>query len=238
MKFLYTFDYINNFTYHFILNKDENTDEDEDLDCTDLLYKLKFVKKNIFNKKTNYGIKHNIKLLSLKRNKNLSLNNLLINSWIKKGLKLNFLKNYNIFLERFFFLLTHDKQFFQDQPNFEFVYDLLRSKNYNYNLIYLLLEPMYVLEHMFDLKLKKLNKKMKKKYKKKYIYTVKYLHISKRLKNTLSMFYFSSNSYNHKKYYDRIFFTFLNIIFNTKNTPIWNRKLNVYKIALKFLKKK
>lgn len=115
---------------------------------------------------------------------------------------------------------------------------MLSMREHDYNLPFLLDEPFKVLEHMFDLKLRKLNKKMKKKHKKKYMYVIKYLHKPKRLKSLLKMFYLSSNLYNHKKYYDRIFFTFLNIIFDTKNTPIFSKKLNVYRVAFKFLKKK
>lgn len=233
MKFLYDFRYIDNFSLHY-----NSVNEDDNEDDLDTFYIKRFSKKIIFFRKTNYGYKNNIKLLSLKRNKNLDFNNLMINSWIKKGLKLNFLKNYNNFLKNFNFLIVKNKIYFKDYPNFEFVFDLIRSKTYNYKLQNLLIEPLYVLEHMFDLKLKKLNKKMKKKHKKKHIYVIKYLHKSRRLKNTLNMFYFSSNYYNYKKYHERIFFTFLNIIFNTKETPIWNKKLNVYKIALRFLKKK
>lgn len=233
MKFIYNLSYTNNFTLYFNFYEEDYED-----DLQEHLYNISFSKKSFFFRKTNYGVKNNIKLLSLKRNKNLSINNLIINSWVKKGMKLNFLKHYNMFVKNFFFLITTQKSFFSDYPNFSFVYDLLSSKKYNYKIHNLLVNPLTFLEHMFELKLKKLNKKMKKKYKKKYIYTIKYLHKSKRLKNTLNMFYYSSNFYNNKKYFDRIFFTFLNIIFDTKNTPIWEKKLNVYKIALKFLKKK
>lgn len=117
-------------------------------------------------------------------------------------------------------MLTHDKLFFSNYPNFGLVYTLLRLKKYNYKFYNLLTEPLNILECMFDLKLKKLNKKMKKKKKRKHTYVIRYLHKSRRLKYTLNMFYFSSNYYNSKNYYDRIFFTFLNIIFDTKKTPI------------------
>lgn len=233
MKFIYEFSYKNNFLIFYDFYEEEY--EENLYDCS---YNINFIKKNIFFRKTKYGIKNNSKLLSLKRNKNFSVDNLMINSWVKKGMKLNFLKHYNLFLKQFFFLINTQKQYFNEYPNTDFVYDLLNSKKYNYKFYNLLLNPLELLEHMFELKLKKLNKKLKKKFKKKYIYTVKYLHKSKRLKNTLNMFYLSSNFYNNKKYYDRIFYTFLFIIFDTKNTPIWEKKLNVYKIALKFLKKK
>lgn len=201
------------------------------------IYSKKFIKKPFFFKKTFYGVKYNIKLKSIRRNKNLDLNNLLISSWTKKGLKLNFLKNYNVFFKKFNFLISREFSFFKDYQNFEFVKGLLISKRYNYNLLNLLIYPLEVLEFMFELKLKKLNKKMKKKYKKKYMYSIKYLHKPKRLKHTLNTFYSSSDHYLNKYYHERIFNVFLHIIFDTKNTPTWEKKLNVYKIAFKFLKK-
>lgn len=234
MKFIHDFNYATSQSSFKILFEKENKDKK-----FEYYYFNKFTKNKFFFKKTHYGVKFNVKLKSLRRNKNLSLNNLLINSWIKKGLKLNFLKNYNIFIKNWNFLMIKNRSFFKDQPNFEFVFDMIRSKRYNFNLTNLLIYPLDFLEHMFDLKLKKLNKKMKKKYKKKYIYTIKYLHQPKRLKYTLGMLYNSSNYYNTNKcYHERIFNTFLNVIFNTKNTPIWEKKLNTYKVALKFLKKK
>jgi hypothetical protein len=100
------------------------------------------------------------------------------------------------------------------------VYDLLSTKGYNYKFEYLLLSPIKELEYVFDLRLKKLNKKMKRKLKKKYTYTINHFHKKKRIKHVLSMFYLSSNFYKEKKYFERIFSTFINIIFDTKNTPI------------------
>ena len=235
---MYNFSYINNYIKFYSYINDEDYDEEEEEISSEFFYNSKFSKKSLFLRKTLYGVKQNTKLASLKRNKNLDINNIMINSWVKKGMKLNFLKHYNIFLKYFMFLISNQKTFFSEYPNTEFVYDLLNSKFHNYKLQSLLVLPLELLEHMFELKLKKLNKKMKKKFKKKYIYTIKYLHRSKRLKNTLNMFYFSSNFYKNKKYSERIFYTFLYIIFDTKNTPIFEKKLNVYKIALKFLKKK
>ena len=116
--------------------------------------------------------------------------------------------------------MSCNKEFFKNYPNFEFIQDLIRSDKRNYNIINLLIFPLELLEHMFELKLKKLNKKMKKKYKKKYIYTIKYLHKPKRLKYTLNMFYSSSDQYNNKFYHERMFNTYLNIIFDTKKSPI------------------
>lgn len=228
MKFINNF-YNNNINLFLVKNY-------EDFDYYN--FNKSFIKNKFYFKKTNRGSKLSVKLISMKRNKNIDINNLLINSWIKKGKKLNFLKNYNIFLENFFFLIVKEPTFFKDYPNFDFIYDLLKTKTYHFKFKFLLYEPLKTLEYIFDLKLKKLNKKLKKKLKKKYSYSINYLHKKKRLKHVLNMFYYSSNFYKNKKYFERIFFTFLFIIFDTKSTPIWERKLNVYKIALKFLNKK
>jgi hypothetical protein len=229
LKFFNSFDYKNNFN-KFIYKYED------DLDL--FVFNKRFIKNKFFLKKTNKGSKINIKYNSVRRNKNFSLNNLLINSWVKKGLKLNFLKSYNIFLENFFFILNNNKSFFKDYPNYEYVYDILKTKGYNYRFENLLLHPISELEYMFELKLKKLNKKLKKKLKKKYSYTINHFHYKKRVKHILNLSYLSSNFYKEKKYFERIFLNFVNIVFDTKNTPIWDRKINVYKIAFKFLNKK
>lgn len=178
-----------------------------------------FVKNKNLLKKTNKGVKFSLKNLSQKRNMNYDLNNLLINSWVKKGLKLKFLKNYNIFLEKFLFLIIYNFEFFKDYPNFSFVSDVIFLKNSKIKFEYFLEEPLKNLEFMFDLKVKKLSKKLIKKLKKKHTYVVNYLHKKKRLKYALNSIYMSSYNYNEKKYYDRIFSTFLNVIFDTKNSP-------------------
>lgn len=80
LKFLYNFSYINNFNYFHVFIPESNLEDLEDLeDLEPIFYNKFFIKKNIFIKKTDYGIKYNRKLMSLKRNKNLDLNNLLIN---------------------------------------------------------------------------------------------------------------------------------------------------------------
>jgi hypothetical protein len=135
-------------------------------------------------------------------------------------LKLNFLKNYNIFLENFFFIFFTNKSFFKDYPNYEYVCDLLETKGYKNKFEYLLLNPIKDLEYIFELRLKKLNKKMKRKFKKKYTYTINHFHHKKRVKHVLNMFYLSSNFYKEKKYFERMFLMFINIVFDTKNTPI------------------
>lgn len=197
-----------------------------------------FSKNKNFFKKTKYGTIISLKQLSFKRKKNFDFNNSLINSWVKQGLKLNFLKHYNIFLENFFFQFLDDPFFFKNYPNFDFVFNLLDTKFYHFKFEKLLKYPIKELEYLFDLKLKKLNKKLKKKLKKKYSYSVKYIQRKKRVKHILNLFYNSSSTYFEKKYYNRIFLTFLYVIFDTQNTPIWERKLNAYNVALKLLKKK
>lgn len=75
LKFIYNLSYTNNFTLYFNFYEEDYED-----DLQEHLYNISFSKKSFFFRKTNYGVKNNIKLLSLKRNKNLSINNLIINS--------------------------------------------------------------------------------------------------------------------------------------------------------------
>ena len=75
LKFIHDLTYNNNLMLFF-----NSYEEDYEEDFQEYAYNVVFSKKNVFYKKTTYGVKNNIKLLSLKRNKNLNINNLLINS--------------------------------------------------------------------------------------------------------------------------------------------------------------
>ena len=129
-------------------------------------------KKKIFCLKTFKGKKITTKLLSIRRNKNITLDNQLINCFVKKGKKLNFLKHYNIFLENFFYLLTTNKQFYENFLNSDYILNSLKTKFYYYKFSNLLVDPIEDLKCIFDLKVKKVEKKKKKKKNKKYIYKI------------------------------------------------------------------
>ena len=99
---------------------------------------------------------------SIRRFKNINLNNQLLNIWVKNGLKLNLLKHYNFFLENFYLKLISNITFYENYPNYNYVLELLDTKDYYYKFENLLTDPMKELEYIFDLKIKKLNKKLQK----------------------------------------------------------------------------
>lgn len=225
MKFLIKSSYKNNFNYFNFIS------------YTRYFYLLNLIKKKQFNKKTKKGIKLDSRFDSLKRSKNISMNNQLLNIWLKKGLKLNLLKHYNIFLQNFYLILISNITFYENYPNYNYVLELLDTKDYYYRFENLLNDPMKELEYVFDLKIKKLNKKLQKKYNKKYDYKIVHINKKKRLRYLLKTFYSNVNFYKQNKYSERIFHTLINIVFNTKETEVWQKKLHTYKTVFKFLNK-
>ena len=145
MKFLIKSSYKNNFNYFNLIN------------YTRYFYLLNLIKKKQFFKKTNKGIKLDSRFDSIKRFKNLSVNNQLLNIWLKKGLKLNLLKHYNVFLQNFYLILISNISFYENYPNYNYVLELLDTKDYYYKFENLLNDPLKELEYVFDLKIKKLN---------------------------------------------------------------------------------
>lgn len=208
MKFLIKSSYKNNFNFF------------NSVSYTKYYYSLNLVKKKQFFKKTNKGLKLDSRFDSLKRYKNINFNNQLLNMWLKNGLKLNLLKHYNFFLEDFYFKLISNTSFYENYPNYNYVLELLDTKDYYYRFENLLLDPMKELEFIFDLKVKKLNKKLQKKYNKKYDYKIIHINKKKRLRYLLKTFYSNINIYKFNKYSERISHTLINLVFNTKDTEV------------------
>lgn len=225
MKFLIKSSYKNNLNYF------------NSVSYIKYFYILDLIKKKQFFKKTKKGLKLDSRFDSLRRYKNINLNNQLINMWLKNGLKLNLLKHYNLFLEMFYIRLISNITFYENYPNYNYVLELLDTKDYYYKFENLLDDPIKELEYIFDLKIKKLNKKLQKKYNKKYDYKIIHINKKKRIRYLLKVFYSDINFYKYNKYSERIFFTLINLVFNTKNTEVWNRKIVTYKTVFKFLNK-
>jgi hypothetical protein len=200
-------------------------------------YVLDLIKKKQFFKKTKKGVKLDSRFDSIRRFKNINLNNQLINIWLKNGLKLNLLKHYNLFLEIFFYKLISNVNFYENYTNYNYVLELLDTKDYYYKFENLLNDPIKELEYIFDLKIKKLNKKLQKKYNKKYDYKIVHINKKKRVRYLLKVFYSNINHYKYNKYSERIFFTLINLVFDTKKTEVWDKKITTYKTVFKFLNK-
>ena len=225
MKFLINSSYKNNFNY-FNITK-----------FSYYFFQKRFIKKKKFLIRTVNGKRLDLKLDSLRRFKNFSFNNQITNMWVKRGLKLNLIKHYNIFLKNFYLLLLNDAISYKNSQNYAYVLELLDTKYYYYRLENLLKDPFLELEYIFDLKIKKLNKKLQKKYKKKYDYKIIHINKEKRVRYIIKLLYSNINLYKHNKYSDRIYHLFMTIIFNTKELEIWERRISTYKIIYKHLNK-
>lgn len=208
MKFLIKSSYKNNFNYF------------NSISYTRYYYYLNLIKKKQFFKKTKKGVKLDSRFDSIKRFKNINFNNQLLNIWLKNGLKLNLLKHYNVFLENYYLILITDLKFYENFPNYNYVMELLDTKDYYYKFDNLLTDPIKELEYIFDLKIKKLSKKLQKKYNKKYDYKIIHINKKKRLRYLFKMFYSNLNFYKYNKYSERIFFNLINIVFNTRETEV------------------
>lgn len=204
MKFLINSSYKNNFNYFNFIN------------FSYYFFQKRFVKNKKFFKKTINYKRLDLKLDSLRRFKNFSLNSQILSMWIKQGLKLNLIKHYNIFLNNFYFLLLNDAIQYKNSQNYDYVLELLDTKYYYYKFENLLKDPLKELEYIFDLKIKKLNKKLQKKYKKKYDYKIIHINKEKRMRYIIKLLYSNINLYKYNKYSDRIFYLFNTTIFNTK----------------------
>lgn len=225
MKFLIKSSYKNNFNYF------------SSFSYIKYYFYLNLVKNKKFFKKTKKGVKLDSRFDSIRRFKNINLHNQILNVWLKKGLKLNLLKHYNLFLEKFYLELITNQVFYENYPNYNYVLELLDTKDYYYKFENLLKDPLKELEFIFDLKIKKLSKKFQKKYNKKYDYKIIHINKKKRLRFLLKAFYSNINFYKYNKYSDRIFYTLINIVFNTKETEVFTKKVNTYKTVFKFLNK-
>ena len=202
-------------------------------------YKLNNIKNKKFLRKTNSGKKLNIKLTSIRRFKNVSFTNQLFNLWLKRGYKLGLLKYYNIFTEKFNYILANEFELknYENTPHYIYILELLDTKYYYYKYNNLLKEPFKELEYIFDLKIKKLGKKLQKKYKKKYDYKIVHIHRKKRIRYILKLLYSNVTMYKHNKFHSRIFNILMTLIFNTQELEMWERKVNTYKIIYKYLNK-
>lgn len=223
MKFLINSSYKNNFNYFNFIN------------FSYYFFQKRFVKNKKFFKKTINYKRLDLKLDSLRRFKNFSLNSQILSMWIKQGLKLNLIKHYNIFLNNFYFLLLNDAIQYKNSQNYDYVLELLDTKYYYYKFENLLKDPLKELEYIFDLKIKKLNKKLQKKYKKKYDYKIIHINKEKRMRYIIKLLYSNINLYKYNKYSDRIFYLFNTTIFNTKELEMWERRISTYKIIYKHL---
>lgn len=208
MKFLINSSYKNNFHYFNISF------------FSFFLYQKRFLKKKKFIKKTINNKRLDLKLDSLRRFKNFSFNNQILNIWTKKGLKLNLVKHYNLFLKNFYNLILDGAEQYKNSQNYDYVFELLDTKYYYYKFENLLKDPFNELEYIFDLKIKKLNKKLQKKFKKKYDYKIIHINKEKRTRFVIKLLYSNINLYKHNKYSDRIFFLWVSTIFNTRDLEI------------------
>lgn len=113
----------------------------------------------------------------------------------------------------------------------EFLYNFncnSKFKNINFLLNWLSswIEPMFFIE------CSSLQKKYRKKLKKKYIYKIKFLTKKNRLNKVLSFILKYTNTLLNFKFSNRLLFTYMDLIFNYKESNIYIKKIVIYKKML------
>jgi hypothetical protein len=173
-------------------------------------------------------------LKSLVQFKNKSNTDLLLNSLMTHGKKLQFLKAVNyvnsIFYYSFFFknsLLT------QKFDNYVLFLNFSKFNEFFFDFNFILSNIITLNESVFNLKVIKLNKKSKKKLKKNFDFEIKYLKKNKRALNVLKTLHLVSNSYNYYNYYERLLASFFTTFLLQKTSQIYKKKIYTYSTILK-----
>ena len=193
--------------------------------------------RKIFLKTFNNKLK-NDKKDSVRRDKNNTLIEHFLNVSIKGGNKLVLLKHFNLFLNSFYLSFNEKNDDLLHYKDYLTLFNLLKYKKNYYNFDFLLKESILPLESLFNVQLVKINKKNKNKSNKKYTYNVIYINKKKRLKHVLKLINNYTEKFKYYNYWERLFWTFMVIITDQKNSFLWKRKFFVYKKTLQLLYKK
>lgn len=198
------------------------------------ILKDNYKKRKILNR-IKKGVIRSEKKNSIKRDLNNNLFQQYINIVSKKGNKEFTFSQFNISSEIFFLSLNENFDEFKnykDYLSFVFLSDLVKEYN-NYNFI--LTNTLLNLESIFDIKTKKSPKKMKRL--KPFTHEIVFIPKVKRLKNVLRVFNVYSENFKNYNLWERLFWLFLSVSLDYKKSPVYKRKLYIYKKSIKFFSK-
>jgi len=193
--------------------------------------------KSIFIKKVNKK-KKNFKTKSVERDKNILILKKYFNTSVYNGNKESFFNYFNIFINNFFLLFLKKNDFFKSYENYLNTYNLFKIKKINFNFNFFIKNLINDFNFIFDIRVYKIPKKYKLKFKKKFNFEIVYVQKNKRLNYLLKLINNYSKKNNFLSLDKNLFWTFVEIIFDPKNSFINKRKLNVYNKILKKLYKK
>ena len=201
-------------------------------------YFKKNVKSRKVLKKAVNGRPRNDKNDSFKRDKNINIIGKFFNVSVRDGNKFNLIKHWNIFVNNFFDSFKESNENIIHYKNYEAISELLSTKKVYYNFDILLNRSISLFEPLFNVKINKANKRIRAKYNKKYVYNIIYIKRRKRLKHVLKLINSYSERFKNYTYWERLYWMFVSILLDPRNSFLLKRKLFVYRTALKKLYKK
>ena len=199
-----------------------------------------FYKYNKFNKNKFIKFKFlkNFRSKSFIRDKKLSILKKYFNNSIFEGKKEFFFNNFNNFIKLFLYIFIKKNNFFNNYVNYNNVLKLVNLKKIHFDFSFFIKEFIYEYNSIFDIKIIKIPKKYKLKFKKNFNFELVYVYRVKRLKYTLKLLNNYIKKNNNFKLEKKLFWTFVDLILDPKNSFLWKRKIHIYNRAMKkFFKK-
>ena len=199
------------------------------------ILKDNFKRRKILNR-IKKGVTSTEKKNSIKRDLNQNLFQQYINVTFKKGNKEYIFNQINIASETFFLSLNEDfDEFYKYKDYKSFVFLSNYVKEYN-NFNFILCNSLLNFESIFDIKTRKNSKKLRRV--KPYNQEIVFIPKSKRLKSVLRNLAVYSESFKNYSLWERLFWLFMLISLDFKKSPIFKRKMYIYKKSINFFSKK
>lgn len=207
--------------YFFLINYNKNNKKFNYNLNNSVLLDFFFYKKSLIKKEQKYILSSDIiSFLSTNGNNHFKNTILYFNmfSLFYKLMLLNKLDNNSI--------LTDYKYYKEFLYNFS-LYSNYNNFNYLLNWVFSWIQPMFAIECSI------VSKKYRKKLKRKYLYRIKYIKKFQRKSKTIKWITQYSKTLPNKNFKNQQFLTYLDLLFNYKNSYIYNKKLLVYKKLFK-----
>jgi len=198
--------------------------------CSYILINTKKINKLKFQNKT---------LLSVKRRSNINIAGKFLNFFLRRGLKIQYLKALNLGISGFYFFYFFFNKFLVKQhSNYSSVFGLIPNFIGFYHFSKMLNFFSNLLEPFFYLRVKRVEKKYRKKIKKKFVSETVYIKPPKRIGLVLKSLLYYTNMFSHNSVSERLSWALFKTLTEQKNSYLYKRKIYMYtKMFKKFQKK-
>ena len=201
-------------------------------------FKKPLIKNRKINNKAKKGIIKNPKRSSNILDKNTSLILKYLKTSQKKGKNFLIFKNLNKSIFNFYDYFNfnyNNNNFSKKYHNYEYLSNLILNDFKKLDLNYLISNFVLNLQSIFELKSKK--NKIKDKNNNKYLYEIVYIKKENRLKYLIKSLSMNCESFKKNQIWERIFWSFFILFFDTNNSFLNKKKLFLYFKSIKFFKK-